>query len=223
MQNTIISTRGNTHKVHEITSQLLFEIKVHGFLLWASVGFLMPVGILIMRMSNREDSRIRKRIIFYIHAIMQSLSVLLATAGAVLSIKYFDNSFNNYHQRIGLALYGVIWSQAFIGILRPHRGRKGRGVWLIFHWLLGITVSLLGVVNVYTGLQAYHRKTSKSVRAWTIIFTAQISLIIFFYLLQEKWHYIKMQGVILCNEAVQPTDQEMSPRSKLKETSPQPC
>lgn len=82
---------------------------------------------------------------------------------------------------------------------------------------------MLGVVNVYTGLQSYHRKTSKSVRVWTIVFTAQISLIIFFYLLQEKWHYIKKQGVSLCNEDVQPTDQETSPRFNLKETSPQPC
>ncbi|CAA3012703.1 cytochrome b561 domain-containing At2g30890-like [Olea europaea subsp. europaea] len=211
-----------THKNHETTSDLLFEIKLHGFLLWASVGLLTPVGILLMRMSNRKDSR-RKRIMFYIHAIIQSLSVFLATAGAVLSIRYFDNSFNNYHQRIGLALYGVICFQALIGILRPNRGRKGRSIWFIFHWLLGITVSMLGVVNVYTGLQSYHRKTSKSVRVWTIVFTAQISLIIFFYLLQEKWHYIKKQGVSLCNEAVQPTDQETSPRFNLKETSPQPC
>ncbi|KAL2476583.1 Cytochrome b561/ferric reductase transmembrane protein family [Abeliophyllum distichum] len=128
----------NKHKIHEINPQLLFEIKLHGFLLWASVGFLMPIGILIMRKSNTEESGTRQRIIFYIHAITQILAVLLATAGAVMSIKYLDNSFNNAHQRIGLALYGGIWLQALIGILRPHRGRKGRSIWYIFHWLLGI-------------------------------------------------------------------------------------
>lgn len=55
----------------QITPRLLFEIKLHGFLLWASVGFLMPVSILIKRMSNREESGPRLRIIFYAHAITQ--------------------------------------------------------------------------------------------------------------------------------------------------------
>lgn len=52
---------------------------------------------------------------------MQVITVLLATAGAVMSIKYFDNSFNNDHQRIGLAFYVFMWLQAFLGIFRPHR------------------------------------------------------------------------------------------------------
>ncbi|KAI3465929.1 hypothetical protein Pfo_022592 [Paulownia fortunei] len=208
---------------YKITPQLSFEIKLHGFLLWASVGFLMPVAILIKRMSNREESGRRLRIIFHVHAITQVFSVLLATAGAVMSIKYFDNSFSNDHQRIGLAFYVVMWLQAFLGIFRPNRGSKGRSIWFLFHWLVGIAVSLLGVINIYTGLQAYHKRTSKNVRVWTIIFTVEISLILFFYLLQEKWHYIQKQGAILGNKPVQPTDQEMSPRRQQKEASSEPC
>ncbi|CAA2967690.1 cytochrome b561 domain-containing At4g18260-like [Olea europaea subsp. europaea] len=162
----------------------------------------------------------RQRIVFYIHVITEIIAVLLATVAAVLSLKYLDNSLNNLHQRVGLALYGGIWLQALIGILRPHRERKGRNIWNIFHWLLGIGVSFLGVINIYTGLQAYHEKTSKSARIWTIIFIAQICLTIFLYLLQEKRYYIQNQGVIL---VVQPTDQELSPRNKQKETPPQNC
>ncbi|XP_022876804.1 cytochrome b561 domain-containing protein At4g18260-like [Olea europaea var. sylvestris] len=148
------------------------------------------------------------------------LAVLLATVGAVLSMKYLDNSFNNLHQRIGIALYSGIWLQVLTGILRPHRERKGRSIWYIFHWLQGITVSFLGVINIYTGLQAYHGKTSKSVRIWTIIFTAKISAMIFLYLLQEKKNYMQKHGVIL---DVQPNDQELSPRNKQKETPTQNC
>ncbi|KAH6836465.1 hypothetical protein C2S53_016524 [Perilla frutescens var. hirtella] len=209
--------------IYKVTPELSFEIKVHGFLLWASVGFLMPAGILAKRMSNREESGKRLRIIFYIHAITQVLSVLLATAAAVMSIKYFDNSFNNDHQRIGLAFYVIMWLQALAGICRPHRGSKGRSIWFIFHWLVGIALSLLGVINIYTGLQAYHKRTSKNVRIWTIIFTVQISLILFIYLLQEKWHYIQKQGVILGNKPVQPTDQEMSPTCQQKEVTSGHC
>lgn len=100
------------------------------------------------------------------------------------------------------------------------RERKGRSIWYIFHWLQGITVSFLGVINIYTGLQAYHGKTSKSVRIWTIIFTAKISAMIFLYLLQEKKNYMQKHGVIL---DVQPNDQELSPRNKQKETPTQNC
>lgn len=211
----------NKQKIHEkMNPQLLFEIKLHGFLLWASFGFLTPIGILVMRKSNGEESVRRKRIIFYIHVITQILAVLLATVGAVLSMKNLDNSFKNLHQRIGIALYGGIWLQALIGILRPHRERKGRSTWYIFHWLLGITVSFLGLINIYTGLQAYHGKTSKSARIWTIIFTAQISVLIFLYLLQEKKNYIQKHAVIL---AVQSNDQDLGPRNKQKEIPAQNC
>ncbi|XP_073158004.1 cytochrome b561 domain-containing protein At4g18260-like isoform X2 [Henckelia pumila] len=207
----------NKHKIPEITPQLSFQIKLHGFLLWASVGFLMPAAILVKRMSNRRESRRKQRIILYIHAITQVVAALLATAAAVLSIIYFENSFSNDHQRIGLAIYGAIWLQALVGMIRPHRGSKGRSFWFLFHWLVGTAVSLLGVINIYTGLQAYHRRTSRNATVWTVVFTVEISSLFFIYLLQEKWHYIQRQGVILGNEPVQPTDQEMSPRCQRKE------
>jgi hypothetical protein len=49
------------------------------------------------------------------------VAVLLATAGAIMSIKNFNNLFNNNHQRLGVALYGVIWLQVLVGIFRPQR------------------------------------------------------------------------------------------------------
>ncbi|XP_075481890.1 cytochrome b561 domain-containing protein At4g18260-like [Primulina tabacum] len=142
-QNVLSS---NKHEIPEITPQVSFQIKLHGFLLWASVGFLMPAAILIKRMSNRRESRRKQRIILYIHAITQVIAVLLATAAAVLSIIYFENSFNNDHQRVGLAIYGAIWLQTLIGMMRTHRESKGRSFWFLFHWLVGIAVSLLGVI-----------------------------------------------------------------------------
>ncbi|EYU21090.1 hypothetical protein MIMGU_mgv1a014295mg [Erythranthe guttata] len=194
-----------------MSGEVLFEIKLHGFLLWASVGFLMPVSILVKRIDTY---------LFFSNVI----SVLVATAATVMSIKYFDNSFNNDHQRIGLAFYAIMWFQAFLGIFRPHRGSKGRSIWYIFHWLMGIALSLLGVINIYTGLQAYHKRTSNNVRIWTLVFTVQISLVFFVYIVQEKWHYIKKQRDVIGNKTVQPTDQEMSPNyQQHKEVSSEPC
>lgn len=55
-----------------MSPRLQFEITLHGFLLWASMGFLMPVGILVIRLSNREENPRRLRIVFYVHAILQA-------------------------------------------------------------------------------------------------------------------------------------------------------
>ncbi|KAG7024698.1 Cytochrome b561 domain-containing protein [Cucurbita argyrosperma subsp. argyrosperma] len=202
----------------KMSSSLLFDITLHGFLLWASMGFLMPVGILVIRMSSREQCGRRLKFYFYIHTILQAI-----TAGAVMSIKKFNNAFNNSHQRIGIGLYGMIWLQALIGIVRPKRGSNTRSLWFFIHWMVGTAVSLLGVFNVYSGLFAYHEKTSRSIRIWTIIFTVEISLISFFYLFQDKLEYIQKQGVILGNDLVTPTDQVLSPNDKQKELNTDPC
>ncbi|XP_061356351.1 cytochrome b561 domain-containing protein At2g30890-like [Gastrolobium bilobum] len=216
----IIGTHSRKEDNHiKMNPRLQFEITLHGFLLWASMGFLMPIGILAIRLSNREDNPRRLRIVFYVHAILQMLAVLLATAGAIMSIKNFNNLFNNNHQRLGVALYGIIWLQVLVGLFRPQRGSKRRSVWFFAHWILGIAVSFLGVLNVYIGLGAYQEKTSKGIKIWNILFTIQISLIVFFYLFQEKWVYIQNQGVILENELLTPTCQESGSNDKkvLKE------
>ncbi|KAK4713990.1 hypothetical protein R3W88_019897 [Solanum pinnatisectum] len=148
-----------------------FQIILHGFLLWASMGFLMPIGILVIRMTNRhEECGTRLKII---HATLQILSFLLVTTAAIISIGNFDNSFTNNHQRIGLAVYAAIWLQFSV------------------HWLLGVTVSLLGIINIYAGLQSYHTRTMRSTSVWNLAFTVEIVVILFIYLLQEKWALYK--------------------------------
>ncbi|GAV88112.1 Cytochrom_B561 domain-containing protein [Cephalotus follicularis] len=210
------------NNIHKLKPDLLFEITLHGFILWASLGFLTPVGVLIIRMSNKEQCGRRLKFLFYVHAISQILALLLATAGAVMSIKNFNNSFNNHHQRLGVALYGIIWLQALIGIFRPQRGSKRRSQWFFTHWILGTAMCLLGVINIYTGLQVYHEKTLRSVMLWTISFTSEISLMAFFYLFQDKWIYIQKQGVSLDTEPKKPTDKEILPREK-QESEAETC
>ncbi|GAV66451.1 Cytochrom_B561 domain-containing protein [Cephalotus follicularis] len=210
---------------NKMSPQMTSNIILHGCLLWGSMGFLMPMGILTIRMSSRMETGRMIKVLFYVHAILQTLSVLLATAGAIMSIKHFENSFDNNHQRIGLALYFAIWVQAVIGFLRPHRrGNIRRITWYLVHWVLGTMISLLGIINIFTGLQAYHKKTSKSTSIWTILFTAQVSFMGFFYLFQDKWDYMQKQGVILGNNgSITPSNQEITQRDKQKGLLPEPC
>lgn len=75
------------------------------------------------------------------------------------------------------------------------RGTKGRTTWYFVHWILGTTTCLVGILNIYTGLQAYHKRSSRDTSVWTIIFTAQLSFMIILYLFQDKWDYITRQGM----------------------------
>nr|CAD1823794.1 unnamed protein product [Ananas comosus var. bracteatus] len=199
----------------KLTPQLSFQIKLHAFLLWASVGFLMPIGILVIRMSNTVQCGRRLKILFYTHVMLQITAVLLATAGAVLSIKNFENSFNNTHQRIGLALYGFILLQPFIGFLRPNRGVRIRSIWYFVHWILGIGICTAGIANVYIGLHTYHERASRSVELWTVLFTVEVSFIAFVYLLQGRWDYVMKQGVNPGDEQIRPTDHVTSPSGSV--------
>lgn len=74
------------------------------------------------------------------------------------------------------------------------RGSKGRTTWYFVHWILGTTTCLVGILNIYTGLEAYHKRSSRNTSVWTIIFTAQLSFMMILYLFQDKWDYITRQG-----------------------------
>ncbi|KAI4298255.1 hypothetical protein L6164_031835 [Bauhinia variegata] len=217
-----IDTHKNLNsKTYKVSPQKTSDIALHGLLLWASMGFLMPLGILITRMSSREEpGSMKNRVFFYLHVAFQMLSVLLATVGAAISLTKFENSFDNSHQRLGLALYGAILVQALIGFFRPHRGKKERSYWYFVHWMLGIIVSLVGIINIYTGLRAYHKRTLKSTSLLTMLFTAQVSFIAVIYIFQDKLDYMKKQGVTPITESIESSSQDTAERQNQKELLP---
>ncbi|CAH2059982.1 unnamed protein product [Thlaspi arvense] len=197
----------------KLNPKLVYEIKVHGFMLWASMGVLMPIGIISIRlMSTKDQPSITLQRLFFLHVTSQAgtfgffeivnhidnhiIAVILVTIGAIMSIKNFNNSFNNHHQRLGVGLYAIVWFQALLGFLRPPRGGKSRRNWFVAHWIFGTSVAILGIINIYTGLNAYTRKTSKSAKLWIILFTAQLSSIVLIYLFQDKWTYIQSQTTV---------------------------
>ena len=93
----------------------------------------------------------------------------------------------------------------------------------MLHWILGTILSLVGIINVYTGLNAYNRKTSRSTTLWTILFTAEVSFIPFFYLFQDKWEYMQKQGVTLGDLPITLSNQEIPESFIQKDVLPEPC
>lgn len=177
----------------ELTPKLSLQLKLHAILLWSSVAFLMPVGVLLIRVSANVKSASTVRLLFYCHVASQVVAVVLATAGAVLSISNFENAFDNTHQRVGLALYAFIWLQPLVGFLRPDSGARARGAWYLAHWLLGVGVCVVGVANVYVGLHTYQERTGRSARPWTLLLTVEVAALAFVYLVQDRWSYVLRQ------------------------------
>ncbi|PWZ33669.1 hypothetical protein Zm00014a_033138 [Zea mays] len=197
--------RTSSHPL-EVTPGVSFQLRLHALFHWSSFGFLMPLGIILVRMSSKCRGGRCVRALFYCHAISQTVAVLLATGGAVLSLMNFENSFSNSHQRVGLALYGVMWLQPILGFFRPERGVKVRSLWYFFHWLLGIAICATGIVNVYIGLRTYHERTAKSVRLWTALLTVEVAFLAFFYLMVDRWSYMLKQGRATVEQLMRPTD-----------------
>ncbi|CAD5328312.1 unnamed protein product [Arabidopsis thaliana] len=194
-----LKTKGSLEQ-DKLSHQMINSIKLHGILLWVSMGFLMPVGILFIRMANKaHENGIKVKVFFYLHVIFQILAVVLATIGAILSLRTLENSFDNNHQRLGLALYAAMWLQFLTGVFKPSRGSKRRLRWFLLHWILGTIVSIVGIINIYTGIRAYQKKTSLSRDSslWTILFTVQVTCLVFFYLYQDKWEHFQKQRVVL--------------------------
>ncbi|KAL9287270.1 Cytochrome b561 domain-containing protein [Arabidopsis thaliana] len=194
-----LKTNGSLEQ-DKLSHQMINSIKLHGILLWVSMGFLMPVGILFIRMANKaHENGIKVKVFFYLHVIFQILAVVLATIGAILSLRTLENSFDNNHQRLGLALYAAMWLQFLTGVFKPSRGSKRRLRWFLLHWILGTIVSIVGIINIYTGIRAYQKKTSLSRDSslWTILFTVQVTCLVFFYLYQDKWEHFQKQRVVL--------------------------
>ena len=59
---------------------MTFDITLHGVLLWASTGFLMPIGVITIRMCNREECGRKVRVIFYVHTTLQVILSFLFTS-----------------------------------------------------------------------------------------------------------------------------------------------
>ena len=89
--------------------------------------------------------------------------------------------------------------------------------------MLGTVISLGVIINIYTGINVYIKRTSRSATLWTILFTAEVSVIAFLYLLQDKWEYLQKQGVILGNVPITLPNREIPERLNQKELFLEPC
>lgn len=172
---------------------------VHGWLLWASMSFVMPIGAIIIRMSklSAETGASLKTMetLYSAHLYLQLLAFALSAVGGGISLRYLGNTFGGTHSRLGLALYILAWLMPIHGFfVRPTRGTPCRSIWYFTHWLIGHATIILGVVNTYIGIRDHERHLHKNLQMWNVLFSIQVAIMATIYLLQDRWFYMLDQS-----------------------------
>ncbi|KAK8629905.1 hypothetical protein V6N13_078722 [Hibiscus sabdariffa] len=125
---------------------------IHGVLNAVSWGILMPIGAITARYLKVFKSA--DPAWFYLHASCQFSAYIIGVAGWGTGLKLGSESPGirfDTHRTIGIVLFSLGTLQVFALLLRPKPDHKYRLYWNIYHHLVGYTVIILSVINVFKG------------------------------------------------------------------------
>lgn len=126
---------------------------IHGILNAVSWGILFPVGIIIARYLRTFPSA--DPAWFYLHAFCQVSAYAIGVAGWGTGLKLGSESKGvtfSTHRNIGITLFCLATVQVFALFLRPNKDHKFRFYWNIYHHGIGYAILILGIINVFKGL-----------------------------------------------------------------------
>ncbi|EXB84502.1 Auxin-induced in root cultures protein 12 [Morus notabilis] len=126
---------------------------IHGILNAISWGILFPLGAVIARYARSFESA--DPAWFYLHVFCQISAYAIGVAGWATGLKLGSESKGiqwSSHRNIGIALFSLATVQIFALFLRPKKEHKYRFYWNIYHHGLGYAIIVLGVLNVFKGL-----------------------------------------------------------------------
>ncbi|OMO64716.1 Cytochrome b561, eukaryote [Corchorus olitorius] len=133
-------------------SSKLRKRNIHGVLNTVSWGILMPMGAIIARYLKVFKSV--DPAWFYLHASCQFAAYVVGVAGWATGLKLGSESPGiqyDAHRTIGIILFSLGTLQVFALLLRPKPDHKFRLYWNIYHHLVGYTVIILSVINIFKG------------------------------------------------------------------------
>uniref|UniRef100_A0A2K1YUL3 Cytochrome b561 domain-containing protein n=2 Tax=Populus trichocarpa TaxID=3694 RepID=A0A2K1YUL3_POPTR len=125
---------------------------IHGVLNAVSWGILMPIGALIARYLKAFKSA--DPAWFYLHVGCQSIAYIVGVAGWGTGLKLGSESASiqyDAHRTIGIILFCLGTLQVFALLLRPKPDHKYRFYWNIYHHLVGYSVIILSIINIFKG------------------------------------------------------------------------
>ncbi|KAI3932840.1 hypothetical protein MKX01_031822 [Papaver californicum] len=134
-------------------SSKLRKKNIHGVLNAASWGMLFPIGAVIARYVQVFEAA--EPAWFYLHVFCQLSGYAIGVAGWATGLqlgKQAQGFGNTLHRNIGITLFTFATLQIFALFARPKKAHKLRFYWNIYHHGLGYSVLVLGIINVFKGL-----------------------------------------------------------------------
>ncbi|KAK6155299.1 hypothetical protein DH2020_009547 [Rehmannia glutinosa] len=125
---------------------------VHGVLNVVSWGILMPLGAMAAR--YLKVFKAANPAWFYLHVACQVSAYSVGVGGWATGLKLGSDSpgvEQTTHRNIGISLFALATLQVFALLLRPKPEHKYRFYWNIYHHLIGYTVIVLSIVNIFEG------------------------------------------------------------------------
>ncbi|GFP83295.1 cytochrome b561 and DOMON domain-containing protein at5g47530 [Phtheirospermum japonicum] len=125
---------------------------VHGVLDVVSWGIMMPLGAMVARYLKVFKSA--NPAWFYLHVTCQTAAYIVGVAGWGTGLKLGSDSAgieHTTHRNIGITLFTLATLQVFALLLRPKPDHKYRIYWNVYHHLVGYTVIVLSIVNIFEG------------------------------------------------------------------------
>ncbi|XP_010936608.1 cytochrome b561 and DOMON domain-containing protein At5g47530 [Elaeis guineensis] len=152
-----VLSKGSTDFLSGVSSEgggnsRLHRKNIHGVLNAVSWGVLMPLGAIIARYLRVFQSA--DPAWFYLHVACQCSAYIIGVSGWGLGLKLGSESKGityHSHRDIGIALFCLATLQVFALLLRPNKDHKYRIYWNVYHHLIGYSVIVLSVVNIFKG------------------------------------------------------------------------
>ncbi|CAM0906498.1 unnamed protein product [Alopecurus aequalis] len=138
-------------------SELLNPKNIHGVLNAVSWGVLLPLGVILaryMRVFPALDPAW-----FYLHVACQCSGYVIGAAGWIvgLTLGNAKGAVEHIgHRNMGTALFVLSTLQVCALLIRPKKTVKVRFYWNLYHWSVGYTVVVMGIVNVFNGIGILH-------------------------------------------------------------------
>ncbi|KAL9228370.1 hypothetical protein vseg_003959 [Gypsophila vaccaria] len=153
---------------------------IHGVLNAVSWGLLFPFGAIISRYLRTFESA--DPTWFYLHAICQTSAYAIGVAGWATGLQLGTMSKGivfETHRCIGIALFSLATLQVFALFLRPKNDHKYRFYWNIYHHSIGYAIIILGIINVFKGLDILEpEKKWRSIYVTTLIVLGGIAVLL---------------------------------------------
>ncbi|XP_039118957.1 cytochrome b561 and DOMON domain-containing protein At2g04850 isoform X1 [Dioscorea cayenensis subsp. rotundata] len=127
---------------------------LHGVLNALSWGFLLPAGVVIARYVRQFESA--GPTWFYAHAAVQATGYILGITGFAIGIAMGNSSPGvtySLHRGLGVAVVVAGGLQSLALFFRPSATHRFRKYWKSYHHFVGYGCVVLGVVNVFQGME----------------------------------------------------------------------